>query len=60
MKDLSPNGWFSLAEKLRDNEQFAIEYKWNNERRGPGSLQESCDANCRKSTFCEASTSEGF
>lgn len=60
IKDLRPDNLEAFANRLRDDEAFAILYKWNSVRQAPGQRPSSCDDACRLANFCDMTTSEHF
>lgn len=52
MTDLSPQSVFEMANRLLEDEALAVSYNVNQNTGGPGSPT-SCDAGCRKGTFCD-------
>lgn len=51
IEDVGPNGMYSLAEKILNEEVAAIDYLWNAHRMY-GNRQSSCDEECRRATYC--------
>lgn len=60
MFDLSPDTIQTFAERLRDDEAFAILYKWNSVRQAQGQRRATCDADCRLGNFCDMTSTEYF
>jgi len=60
MKDLRPEEFKNLADSIRYNEETALYYLWNNERRAPNTWQYTCDEHCRQRIYCDVSTTETF
>lgn len=50
---------YSLSERIRDDEETAILYKWNKWRQY-GEKPTTCDEVCRRTLYCETSSTEEF
>lgn len=59
MKDLSPDSFDALANKVLNDEQTAITYLWNKARQ-VGDRPTSCDESCRQGYYCDLTTTEQF
>jgi len=46
-----------VAERILNDEEFAIKYIWNESRRAQKKL-DSCDEACRRSYYCKVSCTE--
>lgn len=57
MIDLSPDSFGLLADRVLEDEQFAIDFVWNKVRRGQPRMQ-SCGEECRKDLYCDLTTTE--
>jgi len=58
LDDLSPNSFFSLALKFKDNEELATKFYMNRYANSPRYLPErGCDEECRRRLSCKTSNS---
>lgn len=60
LTDLRPDQLAVLADRVRNDEQFAIQYDWNKYRQAPGQRRDHCDDECRLSIFCDMTSTEYF
>jgi hypothetical protein len=61
MQDVSPDGVYrDLALKVRENEEFAMIYKWNKAKQSAAKLVNQCDDYCRLRLYCEIAFPEIF
>jgi len=59
MRDMSPDGMFKLAQDVLNNEQAALQFMWNIDRRR-NERPTACDQGCRLSNYCDIISSEDF
>jgi len=59
IEDGSPASFLHLAEKIRDDEETALDYLWNKGRQ-VGERPTSCNEDCRKSIYCDSISTDEF
>jgi hypothetical protein len=61
LSDLSPDSLRSeLAEIVLNDEQAAMKYLWNRNKKAPSRKPTSCDQECRLELYCEMVTTDYF
>jgi len=59
MKDMSPDGLAKMANAVLNDEQAALQFIWNIDRRR-NERPVSCNADCRLGNYCDIVASEDF